>query len=112
MASHSDRRVFSFDLAPSHYEVRFFGGPLDGASVATDERPNCPYFVHQHLAREYLYRYRRLTAHAYRADFDGVLELESDALPPSQLPGVWPKIAIGIALLAAVCLVCGWFLAA
>ncbi|MCR9293308.1 MAG: hypothetical protein NXI32_11360 [bacterium] len=60
----------SFGQLPQQYHIHFVGGPLDGASVITDERPNCDTFVHRALGRCYLYRYETSDHCSFRAIHD------------------------------------------
>jgi hypothetical protein len=51
------------------YKVDFFGGPLDGASIETDERPSCGEFVHRVNQRTYTYHYEFAEGCRFTAKF-------------------------------------------
>lgn len=42
------------------YFVEFSGGPLDGARIVTDVRPDTDCFAHRHRGRCYTYRYQQI----------------------------------------------------
>jgi hypothetical protein len=77
MAQESGETKFSFRRDNRNYSVEFFGGPLDGGEITTDERPNNDHFVHRFAKREYVYKYHCLEPTRFRAEYAGLSVFES-----------------------------------
>jgi hypothetical protein len=61
----------SYRSQADFFEVKYFGGPLDGSKIITDVFPDSESFVHRVSDRSYVYRYRRTGPTHFRADMSG-----------------------------------------
>lgn len=87
----------AYRAASDEYEVRFFGGPLDGARIRTDVFPDCSTFVHRVHNRVYTYRYHRVG----NLRFDASLVTKEPDAPERPAPtplAKWAIAAVTVAL--------------
>ena len=54
-----------------HFEIVFFGGPLDGSRVLTDVFPKSETFAHRLHQRSYLYTYQQVETKVFHAHHSG-----------------------------------------
>ena len=77
MSENDRQRYAAYRSESDEVKIRFFGGPLDGSSIMTDELPTNTEFVHQVGDRRYRYRYVQISPCEFSARFDG-LEVATD----------------------------------
>ena len=76
----------AYRASADEFEVRFYGGPLDGARIRTDVFPDCSTFSHRVRDRSYTYRYQRVSNLRFDATLvtNEMIE-ESAATPESRI---------------------------
>ena len=68
----SKRQEFvAYRSISDEFEIRFYGGPLDGARIKTDVFPDSEEFVHVFQQRQYYYRYTQVDAGHFKAQLSG-----------------------------------------
>lgn len=77
MSENDRQRYVAYRSQSEEVKIRFFGGPLDGSSIMTDEIPTTTKFVHQVGDRCYLYRYVQISPSEFSARFDS-FEIPTD----------------------------------
>ncbi len=70
MSDHDRQDYIAYRSLSDQFEVRFFGGPLDGAKIVTDIFPDHDAFAHRVLGRVYVYRYVRVSGERFHAHFE------------------------------------------
>ena len=71
MSENDRQRYVAYRSQSDEVKIRFFGGPLDGSSIVTDELPTTTEFVHQVGDRRYRYRYVQISPCEFSARFEG-----------------------------------------
>lgn len=93
------------------YNIDFMGGPLDGSSIETDERPSCGEFTHRWRSRTYTYHYEEEKPNCFIARFGRRPEAPArpvslwEKLRPTSRAAAWIGLAIVVTSIAA-----GWLL--
>jgi hypothetical protein len=70
MPEHKPQRYVAYRASSDEFEIRFFGGPLDGARIQTDIFPDCETFLHRVRGRSYSYRYEQVSSLRFHATLD------------------------------------------
>lgn len=85
MSDHEPQRYVAYRAASDEYEVVFYGGPLDGAKIATDIYPDSQIFVHRVSDRSYYYRYAQVSDLEFHATLTSAADLEQLSVKSSYL---------------------------
>ena len=98
MPEHERQRYVAYRASSDEFEIRFFGGPLDGARICTDIFPDCETFVHRVRDRSYSYHYRRVSELRFHATLDAAPATD---LRPARRTGSARQAVIAIILVLA-----------
>jgi|GEM_PF-3081317 len=71
MTQSKRQRFVAYRSISDEFEIRFYGGPLDGARIKTDVFPDSEEFVHVFQQRQYYYRYTQVDAGHFKAQLSG-----------------------------------------
>ena len=71
MTQFKRQKFVAYRNISDEFEIRFYGGPLDGARVKTDVFPDSEEFVHVFQQRQYYYRYTQVDAGHFEAHLAG-----------------------------------------
>ena len=71
MSQSKRQRFVAYRSISDEFEIRFYGGPLDGARIKTDVFPDSEEFVHVFQHRQYYYRYTQVDAGHFKAQLSG-----------------------------------------
>lgn len=67
MSTHKGQQFLAYRACSDEFEIKFFGGPLDGAHIVTDVFPDAEAFTHHVRGRHYIYRYKRMSKSLFHA---------------------------------------------
>ena len=105
MSDLEPQRFISYRSISDQFEIRFFGGPLDGARIVTDILPDNETFVHRIHDRNYVYRYRYVSKGCFHARLDAFETPERPREP--RVGSMWGRLAIAALVVLLLCILWG-----
>ncbi len=61
------QHYIAYGASSDEFEIKFFGGPLDGSRIRTDILPDSEAFCHRVNGRRYFYEYHRVSKELFHA---------------------------------------------